>query len=157
MINSSVAITAAGADNGVALDLGADLEGDLAANLHNVTASAIRILLSITFQATAVVGDAAIGSYGIMWVPQEAFNTGAAQLPSPDTDSADWMAHGAYHVVADVAAVISMPRFGHNFIKNDSMRKQRENHSVLALIIMATTLNDPISIGVHGRTLFLLP
>jgi len=107
-------------------------------------------------QATVVAGDRAVGAYGITLVSADAFAAGPASLPDPTADDADWIAHGSFAVVSPVAAVVSQNQFAEIHIDNDSMRKVRENNSVLALIIRATTLDDPISIFISGRTLFIL-
>jgi len=124
--------------------------------MANWTIGAIRIQLNLQQQATAVVGDRAVGQWGIGLFAADAFTAGAASLPDPSADDADWMAHGGFSIVADVAAVISQPRFSEIKISNDSMRKVRENSQTLALIMRATTLNDPIQIFITGRVLFLL-
>ena len=139
------------------IDLGSALEASLGYVLNNITVSAIRLLVSLDFQATAVVGDRVQGSFGISLVSRDAFGIGGTSLPDPSADNADWIAHGAFSVVADVAAVFSRPRNGQWLIENNSMRKMRENNSILCLSFRATLLDDPISIGTSGRTLFLLP
>ena len=139
------------------IDLGGALEATLGYVLNNVTVSAIRLLVSLDFQATAVVGDRVTGAWGISLVSRDAFGIGGTSLPDPSDDNADWIAHGAFSVVADVAAVISRPRNGQWLIKNDSMRRMRENNSVLQMSFRANQVDDPISIAVTGRTLFLLP
>jgi len=141
----------------IVFDLQSGLETDLGFNLNNVTASAIRLRISYNFQATAVVGDQVIGDWGIGWFQDDAIAAGAASLPRPENDSFDWMAHGHFHVVADVPAVKSRPRDGQEMILNDSMRKQRENHSTLAMIVSAQVLEDPLTVNLGGRVLFLLP
>ncbi len=141
----------------IAFDLQANLEIDLGYNLNNVTASAIRLDLTFDFQNTAVVGDRARCAWGIGWIQDDALAIGGTSLPNPSNDSFDWMAHGVFSVIADVAAVNSRPRNGLQMIRNDSQRKQRENHSSLVLIVAGILIDDPISVIVGGRVLFILP
>jgi len=67
------------------------------------------------------------------------------------------MAHKALLLVNESTA-LNAPRFSHFEINSDSMRKQRENHSSLRLIVSATLLTSTqVQIFVGGRVLFLLP
>ncbi len=138
------------------VDLGAALKTFLGGNLANVTVSAIRLKISLNFQATAVVGDRAVAGWGIIVASQQAFDAGAASLPDPVADDADWMAHGSFNVTSDVAAAISRPRDGEFEIRNDSMRKMREANKALVLKFRPSLIDDPISIFISGRVLFLL-
>ena len=139
------------------VDLGEELETSIGANLHNVTVSAIRMDMWMSFATTAVVGDRVRMAYGIMWIAQDSFDIGGTSVPDPSTDHVDWIAHGSSEIICDAAAVLSSPRNGLVRIRNDSMRKQRENNSVLALIVRATVLMDPVTIFFSGRTLFIFP
>ena len=141
----------------VRINLSTSLETDLGVRLNNVTASALRLQITATFQATAIVGDQAAFMYGVGWFTDNASSVGPTVLPDPVADNWDWMAHGGVSLVADVAAVISMPRFGSFLLENDSMRKQRENNSGLSILFSGITIDDPITIRVQGRTLFILP
>jgi len=138
-------------------DLQSGLETDLGFNLNNTTAGAIRLRLTVEFQATAVVGDRAHGDWGIGWFQDDAIAAGVVSLPNPTNDSFDWMAHGHFDVIADAAAVKSIPRNAQQMIVNDSMRKQRENHSTLGMVVSASVLEDPVNVNLGGRVLFLLP
>ncbi len=155
--NNNGSIVAATHAGNLAFDLQSKLETDLGANLHNVTVSAIRLDITLRFQATAVVGDTFNLHWGITWVSSSAAAAGGVALPDPSDDHADWIAHGQRLVVADVAAVISAPRRGLIEIRNDSMRKQKENDSSLLLICQASVVDDPVTIFLGGRVLFLLP
>ncbi len=138
------------------IDLGAGLVSDLGADLVNATVSAIRLQFDLNFQATAVVGDRSVGAWGIIVITQSAFDAGVASIPDPTFEDGDWMAHGTWNVAADVAGAISRPRDGQIVLKNDSMRKMRQANKVLALKFRPTLIDDPISIFVSGRVLFIL-
>ena len=137
-------------------DLQAALETDLAYNLNNVTASAIRLDISIIFQTGGTVGQLSVLHFGIGWFQDDAIAAGVASLPNPSNDSFDWMAHRKRAVVCETTGA-NLPRGGTFQIYNDSMRKQRENHSTLGMVVSATTLLQEVDISVGGRTLFLLP
>ena len=142
--------------NSLLVDLSAPIETSLGQNMANWTISAIRLLVSVQFQATAVVGDRATLSWGIILVSNTAFADGPSAVPNPANTDADWMAYGAVNVVSDVAAVISRPRDGQFLISNDSMRKVRENSATLAMVFRGTLIDDPISVFIAGRVLYLL-
>ena len=144
--------------NRVAIDLGAELEADIASNLHNVTASAIRLNVSYR-QTGAQRGDDDTVGLGIAWINQGAFDTGAGALPNPLTHAYDWMFHDIRTMSNSLASDgDEIPANGFWVIKNDSMRKQRENHSVLAMVCQAGLLQSTsIQVFVGGRVLFLLP
>ena len=127
LVNVTIAIISAAHATAVAVDLQNPLETAIGSNLHNVTVSAMRILISMNFQATCVAGDQANVFYGVTWATNDAIAAGALSLPEPTTDHSDWIAHGNIHAIADTAGVIQMPRFGQQMLVNDSMRKQREN------------------------------
>jgi len=154
--HSNGAIVAATQAGSLLVNLSAGVEASLGQTMANWTVSAIRFNLDFLFQATAVVGDRVAFAWGIILATADAVGAGATSLPDPNTDDGDWIAHGGSVVVADVAAVISAPRDSKIVIDNNSMRKVRENNSRLMLIIRATLLDDPISVFVSGRTLFLL-
>ena len=153
---SNQTMTAAGNAGSRLFDLSAGVEVSLGQNLANVTVSAIRMNIDLHCQATAVIGDQYRGSWGIMIVTNDAFAAGAVSVPDPVTDDADWMAHGGFQIVSEVAGATSMPRGSHLEIRNDSMRKMRENNSLLMLKLTGITIEDPLQIFVSGRTLFLL-
>jgi len=138
-------------------DLQSALETDLASNLHNTTVSAIRLDIHLTFATTAVVGDRARIGWGMGWFQNDAIAAGVASLPNPLDDHFDWVAHGTREVICDVAAVISRPRDGLIEVRNDSMRKQRENHSTFGCVVSANNLSDTLLVTIGGRVLFLLP
>ena len=154
--NTSTTVSAATDAGKVVIDLQAGLEIDLAMNLHNVTASAIRISLTTSFLVGGTLGEAARLSWGIMWATDQAIAAGGAALPNPISDEADWMAHGGITVfVEQIHAHI--PRGGLTMISNDSMRKQRENNSTLVLLVQGAVIVHAVGIATVGRTLFLLP
>jgi len=155
IVNASAAVVSASHSTAISINLGAPLEAAIGSNLHNVTVSAMRFNINLLFQATAVVGDQVNLFWGVMWATKDAIAAGALSLPEPTTDHADWIAHGQMSVVADVAAVVSMPRFGKFYVHNDSMRKQRENASSLVFIAQGQVVQDPITILLGGRVLFL--
>jgi len=138
------------------VNLSGGVEVSLGQTMANWTISAIRLRLTFHNQATAVVGDSAFGAWGIVLVGSDAFIAGPASLPNPAADDADWIAHGSFSTVAEIAAVVSAPRNSEVVINNDSMRKVRENNQKLLIILRATVLQDPVTINISGRVLFLL-
>ena len=159
MINQNGTVAAATHAGILAMDLGGELEGDLAANLHNVTASALRI--NVTYRnVSATTGDDTTVSCGIAWVSNDAFGIGGTSLPDPSTDSYDWMFWDTrtLGVSRDVTDVDEMVANGFMQINNNSMRKQRENHSTLAILFRCTLLQQTtLQVFVGGRTLFIFP
>ncbi len=155
IFNANGAIVAATDAGATMFNLSASLATTLGQTLANVTVGPIRLDFSFNHQATAVIGDRSAGQWGIILVSAEAFAAGNLSVPDPTTD-ADWMAHGTWNTVADVAGAISRPRDGRQMVRNDSMRKMNENNKVLVLKFRATVIDDPISIFVAGRTLYLL-
>jgi len=153
---SNQTLTTAGSATKNTFVLSAGVEVSLGQKMANWTISAIRLDLDIQFKSTAVVGDQCRIAWGILVAPNDTIVVGGLSLPSPVTDDADWIAHGGMNVVADVAAVTSRPRFSHFEIRNDSMRKVRENNSGLVLLSEAITIEDPVQIFVSGRVLYLL-
>jgi len=140
----------------ITINLSAGVEGSLGQTMSNWTISAIRLRLTFHNQATAVVGDSAFGAWGIALVGLDAFVAGPASMPNPAVDDADWIAHGSFSTVADAAAVVSSPRNSLVVVDNNSMRKVRENSQVLALIMRGTVIQDPVTVNISGRVLFLL-
>ncbi len=141
----------------ISFGLTAELETDLEFQLHNVTASAIRLAIGMVFQPATSIGDIAMMHFGVMWIQDDAAAAGVSSVPNPANDSADWMAHAAVTIVSESTAGHA-PRFGNFLLSSDSMRKQRENHSSLRLIVSATTVpTEGVQVFVGGRVLFLLP
>ena len=153
---STTTIAAATEAGKAIFDLQVNLEVDLGSNLNNVTASAIRLEMAIRTQATAAVGDTMSGCWGVAWIGNDAIAAGGASIPSPNNDHADWMAHGTWLVVAETTSVRQMGNKTFPVV-SDSQRKQRENHSTLLFVMEAVLLDDPITIFLGGRVLFLLP
>ncbi len=111
------------------IELTSALETDLGRELSNVTASAIR--LNVTYRlTTAQSTDDTTVAMGILWVTNRAAAAGGVALPDPSTDHADWMFHDIRTLVGESGTdQDSMPRNGFLEIRNNSMRKQRENSS----------------------------
>jgi len=149
------AATQAGA---IAFDLQALLQTDLDINMYELTASAIRLNVSYR-QTSAMLGDDDTIACGIAWVGENALAVGGTSIPDPSTDHYDWM----YHDIRTVTSVLasdgdSVAVNGAFTVKNDSMRKQRENHTNLVFIFRAILLQSAsVQVFVGGRTLFLLP
>ena len=134
------------------------LETDLSVGLHNVTASAIR--LNVTYRlTTAQSTDDNTLALGIAWVSDSVLSAGGVALPDPSEDHYDWMAYDARTIAGEGASDTDhVPINGHFQINNDSMRKQRENHSTLCLMVRCTLLQaTQIQVFVSGRVLYLLP
>ena len=135
-----------------------ELEADLGMELNNVTASAIR--LNVTYRLTAAQStDDTTVAMGIIWATDRAIAAGGVALPDPSADHADWMFHDIRTLVGESGIdQDSMPRNGFLEIRNNSMRKQRENGSSLVALFRVTLLQaTSVQIFVGGRTLFLLP
>ena len=157
--NQNFTIAAATAATMVAIDLLAALKTDVGYDLPGVTASAIR--LNVLYRMTTAQGtDEDTVALGIGWISDTAFASGGAALPDPSTDHFDWMFHDIRTLKGEGAADLDQSPAVAGFlqIRNDSMRKQRENHSTLALIVRATQLQSAsVQVFVGGRVLFLLP
>ncbi len=134
------------------------LRADVGYDLPGVTASAIRLNIGYR-KTTAAIGDDDTVAMGIGWVSDTAIAAGGAALPDPSTDHFDWMAHDIRTVTASTGSdADQMNTEGFYTVKNDSMRKQRENHSTLGLVFRCTLLQSvSIQVFVGGRVLFLLP
>jgi len=150
------AIIAATQAAALIINLGTNVEASLGQTMSNWTISAIRMRLDFIHQATCVAGDRAVGAWGITLVGSDAFAAGTASLPDPSSDDADWIAYGGFNLVTPVTAVINKGQYAQEIIVNNSMRKVRENNQVLMLIVRGTLVDDPISVFISGRTLFLL-
>jgi len=156
--NVSTSFTVLGtteAQKGV-FDLQSALEVDLDYNLNNVTASAIRLNISFRYVVGSTLGDLNRGAWGIRWCSNDAVAAGAASLPNPNNDSADWMAYGAFAIISESTSS-HVPRGGNQVIVNNSMRKQGENNSSLCIIVATVSSNFTMQVDLGGRVLFLLP
>ena len=134
------------------------LESDLGSELHNVTISALNYDIAVrTTGSTA--GDTDVLMAAIMLVGEDAFAAGGVALPDLTADHADYMWWQGLAVQATRAASADQEITSDGFvIRNRSMRKMRENHQTLALIVAAQTLvSDSLQIFVAGRALVLLP
>ena len=140
----------------IVVNLLAGLRTEVGQQFTNLTASAIRLRLYCSFDATSGVGDRVEFAWGIIWATDNAIAAGVASLPDPRSDNADWMAHGSVQVISE-SALRGAPRHSLVVIDNDSMRKQRENNSSLIFIAVANAHDDALNVRVNGRVLFLLP
>ena len=156
IISTSGSVIAATEAAKITFDLQSGLESDLGFSLNNVTASALRYNLVFSFPGGSALGDTCSLMWGIAWLSNDAIAAGAASLPNPNTDHADWMAHGGAFIRSE-SITAHVPRGGLFQIKNDSMRKQRENNSTLAMIVSANVLASSVTVSLNGRGLFLLP
>ena len=138
-------------------NLQSGLEAELGFNLHNVTASAIRLDIGINFTTGGALGDRVYLHYGVTFVDNVALGIGTTAMPQPESDNADWMAHGSILFANEAAGNSNVPRGGQIKLVSDSMRKQRENNSSLVLLIQASTSLDSVQVFVGGRVLFILP
>ncbi len=156
--NVNASIVTAGPTGMKFIDLMQLLRADLETNLFELTASAIR--LNILYRdAAAQSTDTSTVAMGIGWVSDTAIAASGAALPDPATDHFDWMAHDIrmYQAVGGTdSEQVNEPGFF--TVKNDSMRKQRENHSTLGIVFNAHLIQgQSIQVFVGGRVLFLLP
>ena len=140
----------------IIFDLTVPLEADLGFTLHNVTASAIRMLLTFSFSVGSSIGDHARGAFAIKWVSSDAFSSGATSVANPVNDAGDYMAYGNFSIFSE-SALAHIPRGGLQVITNDSMRKQNENNSMLILIIVGAVVVSPLTVTAQGRVLYILP
>ncbi len=152
---SLVAATSAGK---LIVDLGQGLEDELASNLHNITASALRYNISYR-QTTSQAGDDDTVAMGVAWVSTNALTAGPASVPNPGSDNWDWMFHDirtiTNHGGADSDFSFQNAQWS---ISNNSMRKQRENNSALVMVFQAILLQSvSVQVFVGGRVLLLLP
>ncbi len=156
--NSNQNLAAATAAGMVQFDLQGLIRTDLGFQMPGVTASAIRLNVSY-LQIGAQSTDEDIVACGIAFVSDTAVASGGADLPDPSIDHYDWMFHDIRMLSATpLTDLDSIARNGFFQIKNDSMRKQCENHSSLMMVFRATQLQSTsIQIFVGGRVLFLLP
>ena len=123
-------------------DLLNGLETDLGMQLHNVTVSALRYNVSYRLTTAQSTDDVTI-AMGIGWVSQEAIDVGGTSLPDPSTDHYDWMFHDVRTISGTgTTDQDEMPRGAFWSIENNSMRKQRENHSSLVAIYRAVLMQS---------------
>ena len=141
------------------INLLSELETDLGMQFSNVTVSALNF--NINYRLTSsTTGDDTTVTLGIAWVGLDAFTVGGLSLPDPSTDHYDWMFWDTRTMSSsrDVTDVDEQVFNSQLEIRNRSMRKQRENHSVLALMVVASTLGPvTLQVFVGGRSLVLLP
>ena len=156
VVDQSISIVTGGAVAGL-INLTTELEVALGFNAHNWTASALRLNMSVDRVATGGASDTARLIWGVGWFNNDAVAAGAASLPNPAIDNADWYAHGSYvwHASGTGArngddANTQVP------VHSDSMRKQRENNSSLMFIARATFSDVQVQINLAGRVLYLL-
>ena len=159
LINTNGSLVAATHAGLLTFDLGGLLENDLASNLHDTTASAIRFNVNYRLTGSSAGDDITIAC-GIGWVSNAASAVGGTSIPDPSADHYDWMFH-------DIRTLTSTPGLtdqdeqvlgSHMVVKNDSMRKQRENGSSLLFVFRAVLLQaTSCQVFIGGRTLFLNP
>ena len=140
------------------IDLTIGLENELSVQMHNTTVSALRY--NITYRQTAAsVGDDDVIAMGIAWISNNALAAGPDAVPNPASDNFDWIFHDIRTVSATTATDLdNVARNGAWTIRNNSMRKQRENNSTLLMVTEVTLLQSAsIQVFVGGRALFLLP
>ena len=140
--------------NIVAVNALGQLETALAYQMHNVTASAVRY--RIGYRILGDAGQLATIHCGLAWISLQAFVAGAAAIPRPDIDNYDWMAIHATTVEVPEGQVVGTRHLTELDLHSDSMRKQRENSSVLALVWCMSVMSAT-SVQVHptGRVLVL--
>ncbi len=141
------------------VNLLAPYEVDIGAELHNVTISALNF--NINYRLTAsTTGDDVTVFCGVIIVGLDAFTIGGTSLPDPASDHSDWMFWESRTLTSsrDVTDVDEQVYNSQLEIRNRSMRKMRENHSVLAMIFRCTVLQPTsLNIFIGGRGLILLP
>ena len=156
--SGNTTLIAATAATMVSVDLMTLLKADVGYEMPGVTASAIR--LNVSYRQTASqVGIEDTIAMGIGWISDTALGASGAALPDPWLDHFDWMFHDIRTIAGEtVAASDIVPHNGFMTIRNDSMRKQRENHSSLAMVFRCQLLQSTnVQVFVGGRVLFLLP
>ena len=153
---SIVAATHAGM---IAFDLLQSIEGDLSVEINNATISALNY--NVNYRLTSsTTGDDTTVFCAIALVGEDAFGIGGTSLPDPSTDHADWMFWDARTLSSsrDVTDIDEQVFNSQLEIRNRSMRKMRENHQRLAMIVRSTLLQPTsLQIFVAGRALILLP
>jgi len=156
--NQNVGIVAATHAGGVAIDLLNKLEGDLSAEFHNVTISALNFNVNYRL-TTSTTGDDNTITCAVMLVGEDAFNAGGVALPDIIDDHADYMFWDTRTLTSsrDVTDVDEQVFNSQLEIRNKSMRKMRENHQKLVMIFRATLLQS-VSINpfIGGRALVIL-
>ena len=141
------------------IDLLSELETDMGFELSNVTISALNYNVNFRMSGSTE-GDDDTVSVGIILVGQDAFTVGALSLPDVTGDHADWMYWSGHTMSSSVGTVDADEQVfnGQLEIRNRSMRKMRENHQVLAMLVGAEVLQTmTIQVFVAGRALVLLP
>jgi len=138
--------------------LSGELETTLGMSAHNWTASALNFNVWAHSVIAGAIWDRTELAIGIGWFNDDAIAAGSSSLPDPATDDADWMYHSFMEFAArdTVANARFVPYEGYQ-VRNRSMRKQREAHSSLVVIIRAVVLQRTTAVHFSGRTLFLLP
>ena len=159
MTNQNGTIAAASQAGMLAVNLLSTYEADIGSELHNVTIGALNY--NINYRLTsATTGDDMTISCGVIIVSEDAFGEGGAALPRPNLDHSDWMFNDTRTMSAsrDVTDIDEQAFNSQLEIRNRSMRKMRENHSVLAMIFIATLLQPTTcQVFIGGRCLVLLP
>ena len=132
------------------------LETALGFNLNNVTVTALRLTIDLQFATASTIGDRVLTYFGVIWAGNDAIAAGAASLPDPTVDPADWIMHGTRLIISD-SILIHTPRNAQINFFGDSQRKQRENNSSLVLLAKNQVSDHGVQMFVGGRVLFILP
>jgi len=97
-------------------------------------------------------GDTDTFLWGVLIVSVQAFNTGAASVPSPENDNADWMVWGSLQVeksstgAANFHPIVQVP------LETKAMRKVNENNQIVCLSVKNAG-GDSMVFGATGRML----
>ena len=135
IVSANVSIVVATHAGLADLSLQTRLESDIGSNLHDATASAIRI--NVNYRLTgSTTGDDNTIACGIAWISDAAEAVGGVAIPDPLEDHYDWMFHDIRTLTSsrDVVDVDEQVQGSLMVIRNNSMRKQRENNSMLMII-----------------------
>ncbi len=159
IISSNGSIVAATHAGQLIVPLQGKLETDLGASLNQATASAIRV--NVNYRLTAsTTGDDCTVACGVMWATDAAVAVGGTSIPDPHEDHADWMFHDIRTLSSsrDVTDVDEQVLGSFMQIRNDSMRKQRENNSQLIMVFRCSILQPTsLQVFIGGRVLYLNP
>ncbi len=140
----------------VLVNLTTALEAALSINANNWTASALRLKLVVVRTASGNAADFNRLMWGVGWFNNDAVVAGAASLPDPSADNADWYAHGAYAWHASGTGAQNQDQANTQTpVESDSMRKQRENNSSLMLIINSVEGDTTVQVFIRGSVLFV--
>ena len=141
------------------IDLQNALETQLDRKFSNMTASALRF--NVNYRLTgSTTGDDTTIAMGVCYISKAAFVASGVSVPDPSIDNYDWMFHDVRTLTSsrDVTDVDEQVFNSQLEIRNNSMRKQCENSSILVMVFRGVLLGaTSVQIFVGGRTLFILP